>query len=170
MPFAKAGRRILNPRPLQLFGEPILWVEIIRYLGVKLATRLIWSAHIDKVRKKVAQRLGVLGSGLSIRNGVLLYKQLIRPVLDYACPIWRSAARYHIKKPQVLRSKCLRIATNAPWYIDSKQIHDDLRAPLFNDHIISLTDRFDSKLADMVTPQLRSFVEIYADRAMTRDP
>jgi hypothetical protein len=74
MPFAKAGRRILNPRPLQLFGEPILWVEIIRYLGVKLATRLIWSAHIDKVRKKAAQRLGVLGSGLSIRNGVLLYK------------------------------------------------------------------------------------------------
>lgn len=72
--FAKAGRRILNPRPLQLFGKPILWVETTRYLVVKLATRLTWSAHIDQVRNEAVQRLGVLGSGLSVRNGVLLYK------------------------------------------------------------------------------------------------
>jgi hypothetical protein len=49
--------------------------------------------------EKAAQRLGVLGpllnrrSGLSVRNGVLLYKQVIRPMMDYASPIWRSAAR-----------------------------------------------------------------------------
>jgi hypothetical protein len=30
-------------------------------------------------------------NGLSVRNGVLLYKQLIRPMIDYACPAWRSA-------------------------------------------------------------------------------
>jgi hypothetical protein len=36
--------------------------------------------------------LGVLGpllnrrTGLSIKNGVLLYKQPIRPLMDYACP------------------------------------------------------------------------------------
>ena len=32
-------------------------------------------------------------SDLYVRNGVLLYKQLIRPIMDYACPAWRSAAR-----------------------------------------------------------------------------
>ena len=26
-------------------------------------------------------------SDLSVRNGVLLYKQLIRPMMDYACPL-----------------------------------------------------------------------------------
>jgi len=42
--------------------------------------------------------MGILGpllntkSDLSIRNGVLLYKQLIHPVMDYVCPAWRSAA------------------------------------------------------------------------------
>jgi hypothetical protein len=65
--------------------------------------------------------LGMLGpllnrrSGLSVRNGVLLYKQLIRPMMDCAYPILRSAASSHVKKLQVLQSKCLRIATNAPW-------------------------------------------------------
>jgi hypothetical protein len=91
-------------------------------------------------------------SGLSLRNGVLLYKQLILPMMDYACPVWRSAARSHIKKLQVLQSKCLRIATNAPWYIGNKQIHDDLGVPYFSEQISSLTMIFDSKLPDVGNP------------------
>jgi hypothetical protein len=111
-----------NPtlRPVALFGEPIVWVNTARYQGVTLDKRLTWSTNIDHVRKKASQRLGVLGllfnrrSGLSIRNGVLLYRQLIRRMINYACPVWRSAARSHIRKLQVLQSKCLRIATSAP--------------------------------------------------------
>ena len=123
-----------------------------------LDKRLTWSKHIDQVRKKAAQRLGILGphlnrrSGLSFRNGVLLYKQLIRPMMYYACPVWRCAARFYIKKLQVLQSKCLRIVTNAPWYIGNRQIHDDLGVPYFPDHIRSLTERFDSKLAGVGNP------------------
>jgi hypothetical protein len=66
-----------------------------------LDTQLTWMAHVDQVEKKAAQRLGVFGpllnrkSGLSVRNGVLLCKQLIRHMMDYACPIWRSASRSH---------------------------------------------------------------------------
>ena len=108
--------------------------------------------------RQVAQRLGTLGpllnrwSDLSIRNGVLLYKQLILPTMDYECPVWRSAARSHVEKMQVLQSKCLRIATSAPWYSGNRQIHHDLGVPYFSDHIRSLTARFDSKLADVGNP------------------
>jgi len=48
--------------------------------------------------------MGMLGpllnkkSDLSVRNGVLLYKQLIRPMMDYACLAWRSAARTHVRR------------------------------------------------------------------------
>ena len=45
---------------------------------------------------------------------------------DCTCPIQRSDARTHVRKLRVLQSKCLRIATNAPWYVSNKQIHDDL--------------------------------------------
>jgi hypothetical protein len=91
-------------------------------------------------------------SGLSVRNGVLLYKQLIRHMMDYACPIWRSAASSHIKKLQVLQSKCLLIATNAPCYFGNRQIHEDLGIPFFADHIRALTESFDSKLTERGTP------------------
>jgi hypothetical protein len=53
-------------------------------------------------------------SNLSVRNGVLLYKQLIRPTMDYECPAWRSAARSHVRRLQVLQSKCLRLAMVPP--------------------------------------------------------
>jgi hypothetical protein len=115
MIFLKNGRRVSKPRSPRLFGEPIEWVDTARYLGVTTDRRLTWSKHIDQVKKKTAQRLGTLGpllnrrSNLSIRNNVLLYKQLICPMLVYACSVWRSAARSHIKKLQVLQSKYLRI-------------------------------------------------------------
>jgi hypothetical protein len=53
---------------------------------------------------------------------------------------------------QVLQSKCLCLATGAPWYVSNKQIHEDLRVPLFADHIRALTASFDSKLADAGNP------------------
>jgi hypothetical protein len=150
MLFVKTGRRVPQPRSVQLFGEPIQWVDTARYLEVTLDKRLTWSTHIDQVRKKAAQRLETLGpllsrsSNLSIRKSVLLYKQLTRPMMDYACHVGKSAARSHITKLQVLQSKCLPIAANAPWYIDNRQIHDDLGVPYFSDHIRHLIERFDS--------------------------
>jgi hypothetical protein len=108
----KAARRIQKPRAVQFLGESIQWIETARYLGVTVHTQLTCSAHVNQVRKKAAQRLGVLGpllnrrKGLSVRNGVLLYKQLMRLMMDYACPIWRSAARSHVRKLQVLQSRC----------------------------------------------------------------
>ena len=61
-------------------------------------------------------------SDLSVRNGVLLYKQLIHPMMDYAFPAWRSAARSHVRRLQVLQSKCVRLATGAPWYVCNRQM------------------------------------------------
>jgi hypothetical protein len=59
--FAKTTRRIQGPRPPQLFGQPIQWVETARYLEITLDTRLTWSAHVYQVGKKAAKRLCVLG-------------------------------------------------------------------------------------------------------------
>ena len=59
----------------------------------------------------------------------MLYRQLIRPIVDNACLICRSTARTHVRKVQVLKSKCLRVAMSASWYICSSQIREDLGVP-----------------------------------------
>jgi hypothetical protein len=157
--FASGGRRFIQPRPVTLFREPSNWSKQLVIWG-DLDTRLTWSPHIDQVRKKTAQRIGMLGpllngkSDLSVRNGVR-YKQLIRPMMDYACPAWRSAARTHVRRLQVLQSKCFRLDTGAPWYVSNRQIHEDLGVPLFANHSRALTASFDSRLADVGNPLVR---------------
>jgi hypothetical protein len=117
---------------------------------VTLDTRLTWSPHIDQVRKRAAQRLGMVcslpnrKSDLSVRNGLLLYKQLIRTMMDYTCLAWRSAARTLVPKLRMLQSKCLCLATGSPWYVGYRQIHVNLGVTLFADHIRTLTVSFDS--------------------------
>jgi hypothetical protein len=146
MLFAKTVWPVPRPRPVQFLGQPIEWADKARYLGVTLDSRLTWRPHIVQVRKKASQRLGVLGSllnrrsCLSIRNGVVLCKQLIRPMMAFACPTWRCAARSCFKQLQVLQSKCFRITTGAPWYISDRQIREYLGVPFFEEHTRSLTE------------------------------
>ena len=106
--------------------------------------RFLWKPHIDLVRRKTLQRFSILSpvlnsrSSLSIVNGVLLYKQLIRPMMDYACPVWRHVAPSHLKSLQVIQCKCLRSATGAPWYVSNLQIHSDLGFPYLAEHFRSI--------------------------------
>jgi hypothetical protein len=83
-----------------------------------LDTQLTWPNAINQSRKEETHRLGV-----SFSKGVLLYKQLIRPLVGYAYHIWRSAARLHVRKLQVVQSKRLNISTNPPLYIINKKIY-----------------------------------------------
>ena len=116
---------------------------------------------MDQGRKRATQRMVRLGpllnrkSSLSARNRFLLYKQLIRPMMDYVCPAWRSAAHTHVRMLQVLQSKCLRVATGASCYVSNRQIHEDLSIRLFSNHVRVLTASCNSKLADVGKLQLR---------------
>jgi hypothetical protein len=69
--FVKAAKRMQKPRPVQFLGELIQWVETAHYLVVTLNTQLTWSAHINQVGKKAAQRLGMLGPLLNRRSGLV---------------------------------------------------------------------------------------------------
>ena len=45
---------------------------------------------------------------------MLLYKQLIRPMMGYECPAWSSAARTHFRRLHLKQFKSLRLATRIP--------------------------------------------------------
>ena len=107
---------------------------------------------MDQVRCKASQRLGVLctllnkRSGLSIRNGLMLYHQLIHPMMDYACPVWRHAVDSHLKRLQHTQSKYLHIIADSPWYVSNLQLHEDLEVPYVAEYIRNLAQSFDSEI------------------------
>jgi hypothetical protein len=149
--FAKTETRIQKPRPFQFFRDIVgrnsagSWV-CPWYTADKLGT-------CQPGRKKDSSKTGCAwpllnGTGFSMRNSVLLYKQLIRPMMDYACPIWRSAVRSHFRKLECHNPKCLRVPTNAPRFVSDGQIQEDLWIPFYAEIIRALTESLDEMSAD----------------------
>jgi len=67
--------------------------------------------------------------------------KLIRPMVDYACLIWISAARTHVRTTQVLQSKHFRFSISAPLYTGTRKIRKDFGVQYFSDHMRSLNER-----------------------------
>ena len=130
-----------NPKPfsLRFLGKEIQWVVTAWYMGVMLDRWLMWNLHIDLVRWKVSQRIGILSPllhlqrSLLIGNIMLLYKQLIQTLMDCACLVWWHVAPTHLKLLQAIQSKNLHSALGTPWYISNLEIFSDLGVPYIAD-------------------------------------
>jgi hypothetical protein len=83
---------------------------------------------------------------LPIKNGVLYYKQFVRPMTDYSYPTCKSSACTHVQELQVLQSKCHHGATNA---LAALVTGKPVRIWGFRS---SPTESFDSKFADAGIP------------------
>ena len=72
-------------------GEILKSVKNIKDLGITISYDLSWSDHIHEVVNEANKVLGVikrvLGSN-SVNEFSLLHKSLVRPILEYAAPVW----------------------------------------------------------------------------------
>ncbi|KAL4084539.1 hypothetical protein QTP88_027487 [Uroleucon formosanum] len=141
-------RRNRTPSSLNFNNAPIPWKPTVKYLGVTLDKRLTWWPHLSSKIQQAYQRLSRLfpilnrKSTLEKKCSLLIYKQILRPLITYACPIWGNCAPTHLKKLQIFQNKILRIITNAPWFVRNQSIHKDLKIPILQDHIKILANSF----------------------------
>lgn len=85
------------------------WVETGWYFRVTLDVQLTWR-HATRFEQRQLKDWAYLCLCAHVKSS-LIHEQPILSVMNYACPNWISAARSHIRKMQVLQSKCVRIAT-----------------------------------------------------------
>ena len=77
---------------LVIGDESLEVVHTVKLLGVHLSADLKWSTHINSICAKASKRLFALR--ILKRNGAVqkdlrnVYCSFIRPVLEYACPVW----------------------------------------------------------------------------------
>ncbi|GBM32139.1 putative RNA-directed DNA polymerase from transposon X-element [Araneus ventricosus] len=115
-------RRRSNPNPPKLYRRRIPWKSETKYLGVTLDKRM---TYVTEVRNKVTavnkKLYYVMGknSKLFLRNKLLLYKTLMRPIMNYASPVWGAAAKTHINKVESTQNKIARQITQVPCKIDN---------------------------------------------------
>ncbi|GFW01757.1 RNA-directed DNA polymerase from mobile element jockey [Trichonephila clavipes] len=65
-------------------------------------------------------------SKLALRQKVLLYKAILRPIQLYTSPIWAEAAVTHLKRLHTFQNIQLRRAANAPWFVRNEVFNKDL--------------------------------------------
>jgi len=83
------------PLSVSLIDTPVDHVTVFKLLGVHVESDLKWSQHVDAITSKVAMRLHFLKqlkrSGAGQDDLLCFYGTVIRPLLEYACPVWHSS-------------------------------------------------------------------------------
>ena len=98
--------------PLCLCDQELKSTDVVKILGVKITKELKWDVHIGDVIKRASGRLFMLSIlkrfGLSINDLVTVYVGFVRPLLEYAVPVWHPGLtqQQHDALERIQRRAC----------------------------------------------------------------
>ena len=74
---------------------------------------LKWSTYVDYIYKKACKRLYSLRllrrAGVSTTGMLKVYLSVIRPILEYAVPVWQSICKMQYEKLESIQKRALRV-------------------------------------------------------------
>lgn len=138
--------------PVFFNNKQIPQTDSSKYLGIHLDRRLTWRSHIWMKRKqlnvKFRQLYWLLGrtSPLTLRNKILIYKVILKPVWTYGIQLWGTSSDSNIEILQRFQSKMLRTITSAPWYITNRTLHNDMNLLTVKEEINNTATKYQTRL------------------------
>ena len=105
-----------NDVNLAYHNSDIERVDEFKYLGVKLDSKLSWSAHVDYVSKTISKRTGIIRRikyFLPYETTVMLSNALVIPHFDYGSLVWSNFGVEYHNRLQVLHNNLARIILSA---------------------------------------------------------
>ncbi|KAJ1116771.1 hypothetical protein NDU88_004977 [Pleurodeles waltl] len=94
---------------------------------------------------------------------VCAVKAIIRPTITYASPVWSSCEPEYRKPLQTLQNKALWIATGAPCFTITADLHGDLGAEMFDNPLRKLNVKFYKVLYQKENPLIKKLGDISAN-------
>ena len=100
--------------PITINDKQIEVVSFAKLLGVLVSDDLKWNVHVNHICKKTATRLYFLKqlkrAKVNPKDMLLFYTTCIRPVLEYACPVFHNALPQNLSNNlERLQKRALRI-------------------------------------------------------------
>jgi len=90
-------------------------VSDVKYLGVFIDKRLMWSKHIDYIASKANQALAFLQRNLTscpTQVKINCYKTLVCPIMDCCSTVWSCYIQCNINKAEVIQRHAARFVLN----------------------------------------------------------
>ena len=104
---------IPEPDPLLIGSEVVERVKSHRLLGVWHQNNLKFKLHVESIIKKANKCLYSLRecrrANVPLEVGITCYKSRIRPILEYAAPIWSGLPQYLIDEIESIQNRCMKI-------------------------------------------------------------
>lgn len=103
-----------------------------KYLGIWPDRRLTWRHHVLQKRLDPNNRLKLLyplvhhNSKLPLKQKILLYYNLFRPMWTCGIQIFGAASKSNLRTIHAFPSKFLRLITGPPYYLSNRILHKDL--------------------------------------------
>ena len=113
-PSTSQGKETPSDVPDELHGHQLANVTSGKYLGVSLHEKLLWNKHVDDVSKKANNSLAFLRRNVSSCPQDVkaqCYKTLVRPILEYAAPVWDPYTATNITKLEAVQRLPARFVT-----------------------------------------------------------
>ena len=121
-----------NNQPLDrliVHDQPLDLVNSTKLLGVNVSADLKWAIHIDEICAKASKRLYALRtlkrSGVQPKDLRSVYCYFIRPLLEYACPVWHQSLTCKSKDQlETIQRRALRIMhPHLPYKVALKELN-----------------------------------------------
>ena len=132
------------PQNLTLNNNEIISVDRIKLLGVTLTSDLRWKENtaeiIKKVNKRYYQLCRLKQFGVKQEERLTTWKVLIRPITEYAAPLWHtSLLECDKRKLENLQKKALGLIFGVT-YIDYKRYYKINGRPVSYEQALKLCD------------------------------
>src|SRR5207249_7105956 len=107
-------RRQPQPHSYILDGGILPQENVIKHLGIYFSSDLGWKCHIESVEKRVRRLLYYIGRFFKLAPvdvRVLLYNQLVLPVIEYAGAVWDPWQDGLMRRLEALQRLAARVVT-----------------------------------------------------------
>ena len=97
------------------FGKPLKVVHKSKDLGIIMSNNLKWSDQVNSTVNKANRILGLIKRTIGSSNTAVfakLYQALVRPVLEYAAPVWSPYLVKDVKALESIQRRASRLALN----------------------------------------------------------
>ena len=138
---------------LKLYGEKLKLYSQVKFLGITFDSQLNFKETFEDILVRCNTRYHHLRLPVSKKWGpspatiIQIYKQCIRPILEYSFLSTITALVHIISKIQRLQNKFIWLALRLPKYICSKLLHDSTGLPYVKDRLLSCATKSLDRIA-----------------------
>ena len=120
-------------------GKQLENVRCAKLLGLEIDHELTFIPHVEKLSKKLSQRMGILKRikyCLPLKHRLIFYNTMIRPVIDYVNVVWTNCDKHCLNRVVKLQKRAARVILDADCQASSVKLFNKLNwIPFFSNRL-----------------------------------